>query len=212
MSKIYDITIYMSEDMPAFPGDEKVFSVEDIMSVTSGDPYSIKKLTMLTHTGTHIDAPCHYIPDAKSIDELDLSKFIGLADVIEIQNTHCITLDDIKNHSFDPGIIALFKTNNSTIWQKNISFYENYIYLTQEAAAFLVEKNVKTVGIDYLSIDPYGEHIKPLTHLTLLNNNIPIIEGLDLSNVPQGRYKFTCLPLKIAGIDGSPARAILEEL
>ena len=64
MSKIYDITIYMSEDMPAFPGDEKVFSVEDIMSVTSGDPYSIKKLTMLTHTGTHIDAPCHYIPDA----------------------------------------------------------------------------------------------------------------------------------------------------
>lgn len=212
MSRVYDITIYMADDMPAFPGDEKVFTISDIMSVESGDPYSIKKITMLTHTGTHIDAPCHYIPNAKSLDEIDLSHFVGIADVIEIQNPERITLDDIKNHSFEPGIIVLFKTNNSLIWQKNITFDVNYISLTPQAAQFLVENNVKTVGIDYLSIDPYGEHIKPLTHLTLLNNNIPIVEGLDLSNVPEGRYKFTCLPLKIAGIDGSPARAILEEL
>ena len=212
MGKIIDITIPMHENMPAFPGDEKVFTINHIMKVENGDPYSIKKLSMLTHTGTHIDFPCHYLPNGKTSNQIDLSKFIGIAEVIEITDNRKITLQEIKEFNFEPDTIVLFKTKNSSIWAKNIPFEENYIYLEADAAQYLVEKQVKTVGIDYLSIDPYIEGAKPLTHMALLSNDIPIIEGLDLSSVLPGRYRFTCLPLKIDNVDGSPARAILEEI
>lgn len=212
MPKIYDITIPIHENMPAFPGDEKIFVCKNLMNVENGDPYSIKKLTLLTHTGTHVDVPSHFIPYGKNLDQIDLTNFIGLADVVKIKNDICVDLPEIQSFPFEAGTIVLFKTKNSFHWKENLKFIENFIYLTPDAAEYLVSKCIKAVGIDYLSIDKYNENSQAPTHLILLKNDIPIIEGLDLSEVPQGRYKLTCLPLKLTGVDGSPVRAILEEL
>ncbi|MEW5819732.1 MAG: cyclase family protein [Cyanobacteriota bacterium] len=212
MGNIYDITIPMHSDMPAFPGDEKVFEIYDILKVEQGDAYTIRKIKLLTHTGTHIDAPSHFIPHGRTLDQLDLSKFTGKAMVVKINNQEKVSIDEVGDLQIEPDIIILFKTRNSQIWKENKNFEEKYVYVTPETAQFLVEKKVKAVGIDYLSIDKYGEEVKPLVHLKLLENDIPIIEGLNLSEVSEGLYRFTCLPLKMIGVDGSPARAILEDL
>lgn len=212
MSKIYDVTITMHNDMPSFPGDEKFYEISDVMLVEEGKPYTIRKLKMLTHTGTHIDAPSHFIPHGTTMDQLDLSKFIGKAYVYEIKNDKKITIEEIKDFHFEENTIVLFKTRNSKLWKEGKQFDPDYVYVTPEVAQFLVNQKVKTVGIDYLSIDPCEEGIKPETHHILLGNNIPIVEGLDLLEVQPGVYRFTGLPLKIPGADGSPIRAILEEL
>lgn len=212
MKKIFDITIDVCETMPAFPGDEKIFVRQDILRVEKGDPYSIRKITMLTHTGTHIDAPSHFIPEGKNLEEVDLTTFIGPADVIEITDDESVKFDEIKKFPFEAGTIVLFKTKNSQLWKENKGFVANYVYVTPEVAKYLVDRKIKAVGIDYLSIDKYDDFSAPETHLILLGNNVPIIEGIDLSNVNPGRYKLFCLPLKMSGVDGSPVRAVLEEI
>lgn len=212
MSKIYDITISMHENMPAYPGDEKVFSIENLMDVTQGDAYSIKRIQTLTHTGTHIDVPAHYLPGGKTLDQIDLSHFIGPADVYEINNHKKITLEELSGYNIEKDIIVLFKTVNSCLLNEGKPFSKDYVYLTPEVARFLANKSVKAVGIDYLSIDGYEIYDQPVAHYELLGKNIPIIEGINLFNIPAGRYKFTGLPLKIPGADGSPIRAILEEI
>lgn len=212
MTKIYDITIPMKDNMPAFPGDESFFDCKDILKVEEGDLYSIKRLTILTHTGTHLDAPSHFIQGAKNLSDFSLDKFVGIADVFEINDDEKIDFDELKKLPIEKNTIVLFKTKNSKLWAQNFKFYEKYIYITPEAALYLVEKDIKMVGIDYLSADKYDEIGTADTHHILLGNDIPILEGIDLSEVPAGRYKLTCLPLKLQNTDGAPVRAILEEI
>jgi len=209
---IWDITISLQKGMPAFPGDEEVFQWNHLLKVENGDPYSIKKIEMLTHAGTHIDVPSHFIPNGKNLESIDISKLIGIADVFQIKNTEKITLDEIKDYHIEPNSIVLFKTVNSNLWKSTNKFYKKYVYLTPEAAQFLVEKKIKCVGIDYLSIESFEETSTISTHVILLSNDVIIIEGLDLSEIKPGRYRLICLPLKMVGVDGSPVRAILEEL
>jgi arylformamidase len=211
MGKIYDITVEMREDMPFFPGDEKVFELTSLLNVAMGDDYSIKKLSMLTHSGTHLDAPSHFIPDGKNLDEMPLSTFIGTAQVININDDEKIDIDALKNIEIEPGMIILFKTKNSMLWKENKSFVANYVYITPAAAQWLVDHRIRLVGIDYLSADKYDNFGDSKTHQILLGNEVPILEGINLSEVFPGRYHLTCLPLKIKGLDGSPVRAILEE-
>jgi arylformamidase len=212
MSKIYDITIEMHKTMPAFPGDEAVFQMQELMNVNKGDIYSIKKLSMLTHTGTHIDAPSHFIPNSKDLNDFHISTFKAPAKVIEINDREKITAEELENVNIKNNTYVLFKTHNSYRWKTTPHFIKDYTYLTPEAALILAHKGIRGVGIDYLSIDRYDETGSAEAHLILLKNDILIIEGLDLSEVPQGDYMLTCLPLKISGIDGSPVRAILEEI
>ena len=161
-----------------------------------------------THTGTHMDAPLHFIAGAKGIDTLPLDLLIGPALVIEADADRLVE----PRHLTDPRIAShsrvLLKTRNSALWDRQ-SFARDYISLSLEGARLLMDRGVKLIGIDYLSIEGFGAEGHPV-HRTLLGAGIVIVEGLDFRRVTPGVYELYCLPLRIAGGDGSPCRAILR--
>ncbi|MHA2216457.1 MAG: cyclase family protein [Candidatus Hodarchaeales archaeon] len=168
---------------------------------------------MNVHTGTHLDAPIHYIENSNSVSDFSPYKFFGKAQVFDFTKIEFgtgITENDLFTVDIKMGAIILFKTKNSELEKNQISFNEDYVYLTQEGASYLVSKKIKSVGIDYLSIGKYNEDKK--THLTLLEQNILIYEGLNLKDVPPGEYQFYGFPLKIKESDGAPVRAILIQI
>lgn len=212
--RIYDVSVPLHHQMPTYPGDPGI-EINDWLSLANGDPANVSLLHFGAHTGTHVDAPAHFIAGASRVDSLPLEILIGPALVIEVP----ATLDRI-DRAFIEGITSsdynriLFKTRNSQLWQRQgLAFQENYVYLTHEAALALLERGTKLVGIDYLSVEGFNSN-NFLTHLALLENEVIILEGLDLSGVPPGEYELICLPLKIAGGagDGAPARAVLRTL
>jgi arylformamidase len=204
--KPIDISLYIYEDMLFWPNDPK-FKREWIAKISEGNNVNLSKITMGSHTGTHVDAPYHFLDYGKTLDELDLSKFYGYTKVFEVKNEKKIMLEDIKNFHIEAQDIILFKTKNSKLLLENI-FHDDYVSLSLDTAKYLVERKIKTVGIDYLSIGPRGEEGKEV-HRALLNNEIGIIEGLNLLDVKDGKYFLVALPLKIKGGEGSPVRAIL---
>lgn len=205
-NNIIDITASITHDMTTWPGEDGV--VYRIMqSIKRGDDYNVNKMIMGLHIGTHIDAPLHLIDDDMSIDQIALSHFIGEARVIFVDTKKCITAHDIMDKNITKDDIILFKTINSENPETE-PFFEDYIYIDDEAAQFLVDKKIKTVGIDYMSVeDFYTENNE--THKLLLSNRIGIIEGLNLKDVDEGVYFLSCLPLKIVGLEASPCRAVL---
>jgi arylformamidase len=166
------------------------------------------------HTGTHIDAPAHFIHGAAKVDSVPLELLIGAAEVIEVPQD-CLVIDEnfVREHVRTGTKRVLFKTKNSEFWQNNLTtFQTDYTSLSNEAATLLAQLNVNLVGIDYLSIEEFqSENFE--THLNLLSHDIVILEGLNLSNVDPGIYELICLPLKLAGGDGdgAPARAVLRQ-
>lgn len=166
---------------------------------------------MSAHTGTHMDAPLHFLDAADSIDLMPLDATIGPARVIEIKDENVITAEELSAHELQAGERVLFKSRNSaTCWQTGRCFFKNFVHVNASAAQFLVEKRVRTIGVDYLSVGAYeGDGAE--THRILLGAPIWIIEGLDLSVVEPGLYDLICLPLKIEGGDGAPARAIVRK-
>jgi arylformamidase len=205
-----DVTVTIRSGMVHWPGDEDVV-IERTQDLDRGDPYNMSRVSMGLHAGTHMDAPLHFDREGPSIDEMPLSATVGPARVIEILDPAAIKPSELAAHAIRAGERILFKTSNSGhVWESD-AFVEDYVYLSAEAARYLAEKGVLAVGVDYLSVGPYGEDASEI-HLVLLEAGIWIIEGLDLSGVEPGDYELVCLPLKVARGDGAPARAILRPL
>ena len=205
-----DISLTIKSGRIVWPGDPEV-EVTKLMQIEKGDMCNTRLLKCPVHVGTHIDAPLHFIEGGDGIETLPLSSLAGPAKVIEIKNDKVITLGELEDKEINEGDIVLFKTINSSRYLKEDSFNENYVYLSTEAASYLVAKKISTVGIDYYSIAGLNDNIVEC-HEVLLGAKVTIIEGLDLSTISPGLYDFVCLPLKIAGSDGSPARAIIRKL
>ena len=204
---IFDVTVAISEKMPIYAGDPPAV-VESAKQLSAGESSNISRLAFGAHTGTHVDAPNHFIDGSRRIDQLDLNKLIGRCRVIDVA-------DDVQTigpeHIGDiEGIErVLFKTRNSAYWNDS-EFHSDFAHLSPAAADALVASNVKLVGIDYLSIERFhsGDHA---VHKAFLSKEIVILEGLDLRAVEPGDYELICLPLKYVGGegDGAPARAVL---
>ena len=206
---IYDISIPITDNMLNWLGDDPV-KVYKSASYEKGDSFSVTRLEMGAHTGTHIDAPHHFLESGSTVEQVNVSKLMGKCKVFEIKNRDMIDVESLKKYKIEENDRILLKTDNSNhIWYKK-EFRKDFVSLTPNAAEYLAEKKVAAVGIDYLSIGAYegGEE----THRILMGAGIWIIEGIYLDNIAPGEYKLICLPLKIVGSDGAPARAVLETI
>lgn len=211
---IYDITVPLTEGMPIYPGDPDI-QIQDWKALSKGDAANVSLLHFGAHTGTHVDAPAHFIEGARQVESLPLDVLIGKAEVVEVPDD-AESIDEVfVNQRSAPGISrVLFKTRNSGFWRTGRSeFRRDYCYLELAAAEQLVRNGVRLVGIDYLSIESFKHEGHP-THLALLSDGVVIVEGLNLSDVSAGIYELICLPLRIRGGngDGAPARAVLRTL
>jgi len=207
--KFYDITLPISPDMPVWPGDPPVV-LERVSSMDAGAHDNVSRLGCSVHTGTHVDAPHHFLNDHRTVDALSLDVLTGPAQVVHIpEDVDLITADILEKAALPSGTSRLLlKTRNSRLWERGEKgFIKDFVGLSVDGAEWLVRTGVKLVGIDYLSIAPYKQSLP--VHQVLLKPGIVILEGLDLSAVPPGIYDLYCLPLKLAGSDGAPARAIL---
>ncbi len=206
--KTYDISLPITPDMPVWPGDPAV-SVQRVRKIEDGDGANVTHISMGAHTGTHVDAPFHFLEGGKTLEDVPLNVMMGRAYVLHLPDVDLITADVLAHADIPPRTRrVLFKTRNSDYWARGEKeFKTDYVALSADGAEYMVDRGVKLVGIDYLSIAPF-EASKP-THEILLKADILILEGLNLSKVSQGRYTFYCLPLNLQGVDGAPARAIL---
>ncbi len=209
--QIYDVTVPIRSGMPIYEGDPGI-DIQSWSSLEKGDSANVSFLHFGAHTGTHVDAPAHFIEHANKIDTLPLDALIGLARVVRVPDELTeIDLEFVARSDLHGVKRVLFHTRNSSFW--NDGFRKDFSHLLPDAAQKLVDFGVKLVGTDYLSIEKFhsGHH---KTHLTLLSNNVIIVEGLNLSAVPAGDYELICLPLKIAdgAGDGAPARAVLRTI
>lgn len=207
--KIHDVSVPIHQGMPVFPGDPP-FTVEPALQIAKGDPANVSRLHMGTHTGTHLDAPYHFVEGGRTVETVPLDVFLGRARVIALDVRDAVTARDLEAARIPPGTTRLLlKTRNSSLWTDDV-FAKDFVYLAPDAADWLLARKVRLVGIDYLSVEQYGvEHAE--THLKLLRGGIIAVEGLDLGTVAPGEYTLICLPLKIVGGDGSPVRAVLIE-
>ena len=181
-------------------------------SMARGDHVNVTRLNMGVHTGTHIDAPFHFEPNGRTIDQIPLDILIGPCRVFEMPEIDgAIGPGDLEKLVFDNHIRVLFKTKNSNWWKNGERiFQEGFVHMHREGARYLIDRGIKLVGIDYLSIEQFAspDHA---THHLLLSNNVVIIEGLNLSGISSGDYELIALPLKFEGADGSPARVVLRK-
>ena len=203
-----DVSVTVRHGMPHWP-DNPPIVMQRPMELLRGHACNLSHLAMGVHTGTHIDAPVHFIHQAAGVDEMPLAATMGPARVIEIADPRVITADELRGHSLQAGERVLFRTANSPrCWQAD-RFVEDFVYISEQAAEHLAETRVRTVGVDYLSVGGYHADGAKI-HRILLSAGIWIIEGLDLSAVGAGQYEMICLPVKLHGSDGAPARAILR--
>lgn len=203
---IYDLTLPLLAGMVEFPGDPP-FAQREIASLKNGDSCGLTAISMGSHTGTHLDAPSHIFLNGSTVDRIALADLIGTAKVIDLQAAgRIIRPEHLEDKDIGEGDRLLFKTRNSSFHQGNV-FRPDFTYLSADAAAWLVQRKVLLVGIDYLSVDALdGDNP---CHKTLLAAGVIILEGLNLLAVPAGSYLLVALPLKINNCDGSPLRAVL---
>lgn len=205
-----DVSVSLHSGMVHWPDNPPV-SIERAMSLERGDLCNVSKMSLGVHTGTHMDAPVHWIAGGAGIDAMPLDAGMGPARVIAIADEVSIKPDELTPHNIQRGERVLFKTRNSARCWTTDSFVEDFVFLSHEAAEYLVGVGVRTVGVDYLSVGGYTVD-GPETHRALLAAGIWIIEGLNLAAAAPGDYELICLPLRIAGGDGAPSRALLRAL
>jgi arylformamidase len=203
-----DISVPVRNGMVHWPGDPD-FHIERATDQEKGDIATVSRMALGVHTGTHMDAPLHFIRHAASIDTMPLDATVGTARVIAIRDRKSIGREELLGHGISLGERILFKTTNSDhSWDTDL-FDENFVFISQDGARYLAERGVRTVGVDYLSVGGYRDDGLE-THAALLGAGIWVIEGLNLRGVEPGVYELVCLPLRLIGAEGSPARAILR--
>lgn len=203
-----DVSVPLHTGMVHWPGDPPV-TISRVADMDLGHEATVTAIDMGAHTGTHVDAPVHFVPGAPSLDSLDPDVMIGPARVIAIDDPVAIRPDELAAHDLRAGERLLFKTANSArVWDTD-DFVEDFVYVSEEASATLAALPARLVGVDYLSVG--GFHADgPEIHRRLLTAGVWILEGLDLRGVDPGPYDLVCLPLRLAGADGAPARALLR--
>lgn len=207
MPRIIDISLPIAAGGLIYPGNPAI-EIEAQQSMATGGSSNVSLLRFGSHTATHVDAPLHMIPDGAGIESLSLDVLMGPAVVLEFgDDVMAVTAEHLRTHDLRGAERVLLRTRNSAFIHSR-EFVREYTYLAPDGADHLVSSGVRLVGIDYLSIEQFhsGHH---RTHKTLLGRNVVIVEGLDLSAAPAGRYQLYCLPLRIPGGDGAPARAVL---
>ncbi len=209
MKKIYDVTLTVTPDLPVWPGDPKV-SLERFNKMEEGAVCNISRMAMGVHTGTHMDAPFHFVHGAETIETLPLERLVGPAYVVVLPPTcMMVTAEELEKAKIPAGYKRLlFKTRNSNFWQeKPLSFHTDFTAISPDGAEWLVKYGVEFVGVDYLSVAAFKQGTP--THQVLLKADVVILEGANFSLVPGGEYQLISLPMKLGGSDGAPARAIL---
>ena len=206
--KYYDLSASISEELVTFPGDPQ-YKTENISSLEKGSQFHLSEIHLGNHTGTHIDFPSHVIKGGKTSNDFPIESLISHGLIIEVpSNESSITKDFIKKQPILANDFVFLKTSNSKL-SKNAKFTKNYVYIEPEAAVELLKKGVKIVGIDYISVDKYESEDLPV-HKSLLSNDVLIVEGLELNDVPIGRCEIYIMPMKINKMDGLPARVIAK--
>lgn len=206
--KIFDITVSINPKLPTWPGDPKV-SIERFSKIEEGEDANVSRLDISVHTGTHVDAPFHFVDGGRTVDQLLLNDLIGPAQVVELpEEVEKIDAVMVGGAGIIPGTRrVLFKTQNSKLWSHTDEFQENFVAITADGAEELVKLGIRLVGVDYLSVAPFDDPVP--THRILLSNQVIAIEGVNLTDVPAGHYELICLPMKLEGCDGAPARVVL---
>jgi arylformamidase len=206
--EIYDISVSLGDEAIDWPGNPP-YNRELISRIADGAYCDLSQITMTAHVGTHVDTPAHFIAGGKNLDEYPVERWIRPAHVVSIEDKEVISPEELKGLDIAPGDALLFKTANSSSGRSTSGVFEDdFVYISPEAARFCVAKKVGLVGIDYGSVDRRSGHDFP-SHYELLGNGILILEGITLKDVPARRYTLFCLPMKVKGAEGAPARAVL---
>lgn len=207
MPRIYDVSVPVVGGGLVYPGNPEI-EITPQQSIARGAGANVSRVDFGSHTGTHVDAPKHFFDDGTTVDRLPLDVLMGPALLVDFPaDLMAVTEAALRRHDLDGHERILLRTRNSG-FIRDRDFVRDYTYLAPDGAAYLASLGVRLVGIDYLSIEQFhsGHH---RTHRTLLERGIVIVEGLDLSEPPAGQYELACLPLRLAGLDGAPARAVL---
>ena len=205
-----DISVPLETGMVRWPNDPEVM-IERMSDMDRGDKNTMSIVSMGAHTGTHMDAPLHFVRNGRGIDQLPLDVMVGACRVIEAHDPESIKVAELEAHDIRRGERILFKTKNSSRAWHNTAFIEDFVYIATDAAEYLAQIGVILIGIDYLSVGGFKRNGTEV-HQTLLDAGIWIVEGLDLSEVSGGEYDLICLPINITGADGAPARAIVRPI
>jgi arylformamidase len=207
--KWIDVSLTLKSNMVHWPTDPP-FSINRVRDMDKGDTVNLSRITMGAHSGTHVDAPVHFIKGAKGVDQILIDSLMGIARIIDFADADTIKEQDLAGHRIGKGERILLRTRNSTrkLLHKD-AFMEDFVYLERSAAEFLVDCGIKTLGVDYLSVGGYKKDGQDV-HRILLGAGILVIEGLDLTEALPGLYDMICLPVKILDSDGAPARVIVK--
>jgi len=205
--KLIDVTVPLDAALPVYPGNTP-FSLEAIKRIAQGGSSNVSSLHMSAHTGTHVDAPRHFFDGGDGVESLPLELLLGRARVIDVMSAKAIGPEALKSIDAE-DIRVLIKTRNSRLWGSP-EFNQDYVGVTAEGAAYLVSHGVKVLGVDYLSVEEFRKPGAPAHHI-LLGGGTIVIEGLNLRDVEPGIYELFCLPLRVVGADGAPARVVLRQ-
>jgi arylformamidase len=205
-----DISVTLCDVTPTWPGSDR-FRAQRVSDMNKGAIANSSTLVIGTHAGTHIDSPLHFVKDGRGIDTLPLDATNGRTRVFEFRKVKSITPEMLYPCRIRRGERVLFKTDNSFRCWELEKFVEDYVHISSPAAAYLASRGVKSVGVDYLSVGEFGPD-GVAAHQAFLRHGLWLIEGLNLSTVAPGRYELICLPLKLAGCEASPARAMLRPI
>ncbi|HVZ77119.1 MAG TPA: cyclase family protein [Gemmatimonadaceae bacterium] len=207
MRRIYDVSVTIRDGGMVYPGNPEIHITAQ-QAISAGASSNVSRIDFGSHTGTHVDAPKHFFDDGAGVDTLPLDVLMGPALLVAVDDSvMAVGPEHLQGHDLSQISRVLIRTRNSGFVREG-PFHPDFTYLSPDGAAFLVDAGVRLVGVDYLSVEQFhsGHH---RTHRTLLERGVVIVEGLDLSQPPPGMYELRCLPLRIAGLDGAPARAVL---
>jgi arylformamidase len=205
--RLIDVSVPLDAQLPTYPHNTP-FSLEPIKRIARGDSSNVSTLHMSAHTGTHVDAPRHFFDQGAGTESLPLELLIGRTRVIEIDSRTGVAAEDLAPIDLSDDIRVLIKTHNSRLWGSP-QFHTDYVGVTDSGAKHLVEHGIKVVGVDYLSVETFHTPGAPAHHV-LLGAGTIVIEGLNLHGVDPGVYEMFCLPLRVVGSDGAPARVVLR--
>ena len=206
--KLIDVSVPLDATLPTYPGNAP-FNLEAIKRIARGESSNVSAIHMSAHAGTHVDAPRHFYDGAPGADALPLEMLIGRARVIEVTSRKGIGPHELSGVDLSEDVRVLIKTRNSRLWGSP-EFHKAYLGVTEAGAKHLIEQGIKVIGVDYLSVEEFKKTGAPAHHV-LLGGGTIVIEGLNLRDVDPGVYEMFCLPLRIVGADGAPARVVLRQ-